>query len=558
MKPKGISIAFALFFTAAAVIFLYSFKLSNSFVWDDAVFIIRADDQADIRNVPGFFMTDQHRLYRPLRSTAFTLIRHFYDLRPVPYHVAGIFFHMAVTLIFLLILYQISGNARLAMFAALIAGLHPIHCDRAVIITGSFDLFGMMLGYASLPLFIHWQKRGSAGALAGSLVLLSLGLLSSEEVATVPLLMILFFWAMPKKQPESQGRFLRAIVPAFILLFVYFILRFHFVPQFARIQSHQAGGLYETILTMGIVFWRYIWYAVFPFGLSAEHSATIYHNLSPLPFFALAGLAAMIAAAFLWRAKAPLLFIAVGWFFIGLAPFSNIIPLQTLLAERYFYAGMFGVAILGGWLFDAFADLEKRNMKIAAVSCIFLVLCLYFALSIQRIHAWHDRKSLWSDVMKNEPDTYMGNLNWGNILSDEGDTESAMKYWERAWEINPKGHETHIAFGNRQMQLNNPAKALEYFSTALELRPGHIPALEGVMQALLILKNETEAFGLAAQIIETNPNNLVSLNVVSYILASRGHCAQAIPFFERLIANAPAGELKETAKLNLNNCKEKL
>ena len=555
MKSRGISIAFALLITATAVTLLYSFKLKNSFAWDDAVFIIRADDQADIRNIPGFFVTDQHLLYRPIRSTVYTLVRHFYGLRPVPYHLAGIFFHVAVTLLFLMIVYQISGSARLAMFAALFAGLHPVHCDRAANITGSFDLLGMMFGYASLPLFIQWLKRGTPAFLAGSMVMLSLGLLSSEEVATVPLLMILFFWAIPKEQAGSRNRFAKAIIPAFVLLFAYLALRVQFVHQFARVETHLAGGLYETILTMSVVFWRYIGYALFPFGLSAEHSTTIYEHLGPSPAFAFVGLVTLVAAAFLLKKKAPLFFIAVGWFFIGLAPFSNLIPLQTLMAERYFFAGLFGVAILYGWFFDRMTKAENPKIRIVSLVCVFLILGLYFFLSVQRIHTWYDRNTLWADVMKKDPNTYMGNLNWGNILCEKGDNKNSMLHWERANKIKPNGHEIYIAFGNRQVELNHPDKALEFYKTALNVRPGHLPAQEGIMQAKLLLGEHIEAIRLAMQIMETNPNNLVSLSVVSYILASRGHCDKAIPFLERLIANAPSGKLKEAAKLNLAKCK---
>jgi tetratricopeptide (TPR) repeat protein len=556
MSQRRITIGIALAVVAVAVIALYAQKLGNRFVFDDYAFVIGSGEQADIRNIPGFFTTDQHRLYRPLRSTAYTLVRHFFGLSPVAHQTAGLLFHLAVTLAFTLIVYQLSASPRMAMIAGLIAGLHPVHCDRAVPVTGSFDLLGLAFGYGALAAFLAWARNKNRSAFIGGILLLLLGLLSSEEAATIPLLLVLFRMAMPKEEGSGR-RYGAAIMSAFALLVVYLFLRSAFVPEVARVKGYAAGGLFETLLTMAVVFWRYIGLAVFPFGLAPEHDVAIYQTISFTPILDLIGLVILAVLAFLVRKTRPLVFVGIGWFFIGLAPFSNIIPLDTLLAERYFYAGLFGFALILARGIDLLIDNTSDAKRVIVVVCTVTILILYFILSSTRIVIWHDDRSLWKDALEKEPRTYLANLNFANVLHSEGDKEGAMGYWQTAAKIKPDGFEVYVAFGNARMEEGDYGGAKEQYLTALRHKEGHLPALEGLLQAELALGKTDLAFRMAADLLKENPNNLVSLNVVGYILARSGHCDRAIPILKKLVALAEKEDLQKAALQNLEYCESK-
>jgi tetratricopeptide (TPR) repeat protein len=549
-------IAPVLFLIAFCVLTLYSQKLSNGFVFDDYAFIIGVTEQTDIRNIPTFFTTDQSRLYRPMRSVAYTLVYALFGYSVIAHHLVGIFLHTGITLLFSLIVFRLSGSRRLALLAGLFAGLHPIHCDRAVNMTGSFDLLGTFFGYAALLPALRYMRRGKPVFLLATILLLGVGLFSSEEAATALFFMILLFLAdTDARKKPARGTLLFGISGAAVAF--YLLLRSAIIPGFSRVEQYAAGGIVETLMTMSIAFWRYIGLTLAPFGLSVEHATVMYKQVSLVPVLALLGLVALAIVAFVVRKNQPLIFVAIGWFFIGLAPFSNLIPLQTLFAERYFYSGLFGVGLALAIGADKGFAYFKGGAKVAFSIAMVAYGVSLFALSTERIHVWHDAKSLWSDAISKEPNTYLGNLNWGNELSNLGETEKALAHWKRAAQIKPTGHEVWIAFGNVEMTQGSPAQAKMFYQKALDARPGHIPAREGLMQAHLKLGNTNEAYRFGVELLKTDPKNLVSLNVVGYILAYSGHCREAVPVLKSLRDNANKDLQRSAAQTGLEFCQTK-
>ena len=541
---------------ALSTMLLYARKLDNPFVWDDYRFVLRAPEHDRIENIPGFFTTDQHRLYRPLRSVAYTLVRSIAGLNPAAHHALGLFFHLTVALLFCVLVLQLSGNIRLAFLAGMIAGLHPVLCDRAVSVTGSFDLMGMMFGYGALVAFLQWLKTGRRTALLGMITLLVLGLLGSEETATVPLLMVLFYLALPSR-PEGSRRFGMAAAIAFSLLIVYLVLRTHMVPGFARVEHSTAGGPLETLLTMSVVFWRYIGLALFPVNLAPAHSVTIYRSLSLVPLAALAGLVALAVAAFAARKSRPMFFVAIGWIFIGLIPFANILPIKTLMAERYFYAGLRGFALAASLALLFVMDRGSGLRRLAATAAVGTLFGMFFFLSADRIAVWESDRTLWADALKSDPNTYLANLNWAGVLRQRGDWEGDFDYLKRAAAIAPDEPEAQVGLGNYHMHRNDPQKASYHYRMALDLHPGHVPGAEGLMQAELRLGHSNEAYRLALEMLERDPNNLVCLHVVGYILAGSGHCDRAVPVLRRLLEQKPDETIRASAAQSLQACEQK-
>ena len=545
--------ALAVVIVGLAVFALYAQKLNNPFVWDDHAFVLNAPEHDRVENIPGFFTTAQHRLYRPLRSVVYTLARHFWGMNPAVHHAIGMTYHILIAMIFTIIVLLLSGNLRVAFFAGMIAGLHPVLCDRTVSVTGSFDLLGMMFAYGAVAAFIAWLQKKNARWLAASMVLLALGLLASEEAVTAPLLMVLVFLTLPESQ-ENKKRFAWGIGIAFSLLFAYLAVRSQMIPGFARVNQHAAGGVYETLLTMSVVFWRYLGLALFPHSLAPAHSVTIHSQLSLVSVAAILGLVALVVAAFALRKKKPLVFVAVGWFFIGLAPFSNLIPLDTLYAERYFYSGMKGFAIVAALVLAYLMDNAKGARKVFALALIGTVFGFCFFLSAQRIEIWKSDRTLWADALQNDPDTYLANLNWAGVLLKEGDLQGNYQYLDRAVQLDPNRPEVFVGFGNFYMKMSDPAEAAEQYRHALRIQQGHLPAIEGLMQAELDAGNTNEAYRLALELLESFPNNLVSLNVVGYILAGSGHCQQALPILRRLVLLARDEDTAAAAGANLKHC----
>jgi protein O-mannosyl-transferase len=531
---------------------LYAPKLDNTYVYDDYAFILNADENADIANIPGFFFTDTHRLYRPLRQTLYTLVRHGFGLSETAHHVVGIALHACVTVLLFLIVLLLFERPRLAFLTAAISALHPVHVARVANTTGSFDLLGLALSFGALAAAICYLKTGKARSLAATAILFALGLLGSEEAATAPLLFVLFALALPELRASAR-RIGSAAAVLFGVLAAYIAIRYIVVPGFSRVESHVAGGLYETIWTMAVVFWKYIGLAILPVNLAAEHAVTIHPGPDAISIAALLGLIGLAGFAFYRREKIPVYFVAIGWFFIGLAPFSNLIPLQTLYAEHYFYSGLLGFCLALAYGIEK----ARSRSKIAALIATVAILGTYSVLTVQRIDIWQNNETLWSDSLAKEPDTYMGNLNWGTHIKGSEPRSAACPYFEKAARLKPSGHEAYAGLGNCAMWAGDPKLARKNFVQSLKNQEGYISALHGLMQADLALGEYEEAYGLAVTLLKTKPGDVVSLNVVGYILARTGRCEEAISILKRLIQLSPPEDIATAAEANLSHCQQK-
>jgi tetratricopeptide (TPR) repeat protein len=116
------------------------------------------------------------------------------------------------------------------------------------------------------------------------------------------------------------------------------------------------------------------------------------------------GLAAALAAlgAYLWLRQRRLCF-GFGVFVVGLIPVSQLVPLATLMNDRYLYFPMLGVTWLAGGVLSALAERfpGARPNPGQLVAAALIVPCLLF--SYQRCQVWRDAVTLWSDVAGKYP-----------------------------------------------------------------------------------------------------------------------------------------------------------
>ena len=555
---------FALLLVLLSVSAIYLLKIDNQFVFDDKVFIENCPRHSSPANIPNFFVTDHFRLYRPIRSIVYTVTRALFGIDPVAHNIAGILFHDAMVAVFFFLCLRLLHSLRAATLAALFFGLHPLAAANVTFMTASFDVPGLAIGFSSLLPYLTWLRTGKRESLSISLLLLLLGLLASEQCAVVPLLMILLLFYRNLGFPLVKRRIAYAVSASFAILIAYLILRSIVVVGFSRVNSYSAGGIYPTLLTMSVVFWKYVRLSFFPTGLAADHSVTIIEHLSPAPIIGALGIIALVVLFFVSRKKAPVLFLALGWFFINLSPVSNIIPIQTFFAERYGYSSLMGIAMLCGFAVDRLLAIQTTSLRRGLVyGALGLIFGCMLIQTVDRIRVWHDPFSLWTDNLIKYPNNTTANHNMGVALNENGRSQEAIPYFLKVIEVDPKHSESYRMLGKTYEKLGDLEKAKKYYWLAVEKfeqrlkeTPGHPRTLERLTELYALLGDRHSALKYADQLLSDDPDNAIALNAASFIFASIGRCDLAIPMFEHLIAVDETGEFADGAKANLKRCRE--
>ena len=276
-----------------------------------------------------------------------------------------------------------------------------------------------------------------ATALGGLLYLL--GLFSKESAVTLPALLVLADW-LGQPVPPNDNRTppsawaLRYGALA-VALAIYLAFRQHAVggpphlwPGFAGVS---AG---ERILTASRVMLEYVGLFVFPRTLQADYWKTDVPIASlgdPLALLSVAVWIAVAVFAFRFRRREPALVLAIAWFFITIAPVSNVaFPIGVAKAERLLYLPSVGLCLAVGWAYERVA----RRVAIhwvpkAAFAAILIALGLR---AVVRNRDWRDNYTLAIATLRVSPSSPLMSDLAAEALAKSGDLNRALALLQEA------------------------------------------------------------------------------------------------------------------------------
>lgn len=544
-RPFRLGAAVLLVFVLAVAVYLP--KAGNGFTFDDRIFI---QQDLSLRTLPTAlqqFGADQARLYRPLRSVVYALLILLFGLdSPLPFHLAGILFHAAISALVFAVVWLLFNRPRIALITGLVFALHPVHADRVANITGSFDLFGLMLGYAAWAFALLYDRDGRPYQLAGSALLLSAGCLGSEETLMIWPLVLAGFLV----KPGDWRRRATLLITLGLVAAAYLATRTMVLSGVGRTAEYAAGSLGNSLLTMTVVFWRYLLLLVFPFGLTPAYGPTVYQTFSAAPLFGLIGMALLAATAVVYRRRLPMIALAIGWFFIALLPFTNLLPGDTIMAERYLYSALGGFALLLGW---ALTQVTNRR---AVVVLSVVILSVYATATVQRCLLWGQPRQLWTQAAQAEPDSFLANLNAGYHLLRAGQTEPARQHAERAAQLDSSRAEPLLLLGEIAIKSDEREHALHLFKQAVEIEPHFCPARIALAQGYVMVGDMKRAAATIEAALDCDPSDPAAHYTAGYLYFIAGRCDLARPHLQTTIDAYPPAQHRDAAAELLQKCDE--
>lgn len=507
-------------------------KVTNHFTFDDRVFI---QDDPSLRSLDGAlgeFGRDQARLYRPLRSLVLAgMVAVFGVENPLPFHLAGMAFHATLAALVFGLVLLLLGDRRAAVAAGLVFAVHPVHADRVANITGSFDLLGMMLGYAAWYLAARYdQQRARAATLAAAVVALWLGCLASEEALMAWPLLLLGFFATD----GDRKRRIHVVLAFTAVVVAHLVLRSWVLGGVGRTATYAAGSLGASILTMAVIVWRYVGLLFWPVGLTPAYGPQVHTSVDAAVLAGLVGLAVLVGVGLAARRRAPGVTLAVGWLLIGLAPFSNLLPGDTLMAERYLYSGLGGFAVLVGVLAQRAWVRPRVVVVLGAV-----LLSLYLVGTGSRCRVWGRPQVLWTQAAQREPSSFLANLNAGYHLLNRNEYGEAMAYATRARALEPDRAEPLLMLGEAAVRQGRATEGVGHFEDAVTVDPEFCPAFSALAQGLIMAGRHDEAGQAAQRAIRCDPGETQAHYVLAYLFVVSGRCDLAQPHLAMILNSQP-------------------
>jgi hypothetical protein len=520
---------------AAVSVALYGRALGHQFLinWDDRQYVL---DNIYIRgftleNIKNAFTTFYIGNYAPLHLISYMFDYQVWGLKASGFIFTNILLHTLNTILFFYFLRKMAGEKVWTFPAALIFLLHPVQVESVVWVSQRKNLLAMLFFLAALIFYQIFRANSVKHPVRYYVLSLGaflLAILTKSVVVILPLVLLLLDLLCKEKRD-----FKRIIVNKlpFIIIAVVFSL---VAVQSQELQfqggrtSWHGGSPFATFLTMLTVMVSYLRLLIWPSQLSAFYDVPISRSLDVHTVFpALACLLLLAAGALIYNRKRELFF----WyalFFIGLIPVSQVVPIVTLMNDRYLYFPMIGAAPFFAIL--AFGDqewgrfqLNTRTVTGLLVLTAFIGVWTFF--SIHRVGVWENSVTLWGDAVKKVPRIALVHDSYGEGLLEQGKLDEAIVQfkislnqqgrWDKSksdqGEMNSRAN-THNNLGTAYGMKGMTDAAIEQFNAAISLNPGFAKAYYNLGNGLMQKGRFSDALRCFETAVRLEPANSVLVN----------------------------------------------
>lgn len=457
------------------------------------------------------------------------------------FHLTSLAFHVANTLLIILILYMLFGNVLAAAIVGVLFGVHPVTVEAIPWVAERKTLLAAFFVFWSLLFYIQYSKRGNWFFYGASLVLYVVALMSKPTSIALPaLLLILDFWPLKRLGKKA----ILEKIPFFVIGFVFAGVIFFSQSETFGVRTPGEQGLtrilfilcYNNVLYLSNIFW--------PVNLSlfyAFPSAMVIGNPDIIMSLVCSGVLIVALLVSLCRVK----WVMSCWlfFFVAIFPTMGVVGFHdNIAADRHVYIPLLGIAILLARLLCVFFESSaKRALRSICQVCVIAIIILLGLSTRRHLAYWQDTEVHYRRMVELAPGEAIPLNGLGAVLNEKGRFDEAVEQFREALEQESTIRE--VVFYNLGITLEKQGKsgeAAKSFYQALQISPKHI-------EARYSLGGIFEGYGKFNKAIECYERVLIdgskakssvyydALNNIGMIYGKQGKLDKAIEYLERAI-----------------------
>ncbi|MFC1828509.1 tetratricopeptide repeat protein, partial [Thermodesulfobacteriota bacterium] len=558
MKFKVIQSLFVMLLFSALGFGVYSNTLEAPFYFDDHVDIT---ENTHIR-ITGLSFNELKNAgfkspasSRPISNISFALNYYFHQYDLFGYHVvniivhilAGIFLYLFITITLDLpcLREQYQHPVAIAVAAALIWLVHPLHTQSVTYIVQRMNSMAAMLFVLSLLLYVKGRLATERRAWpwfvgAGVAWLISLG--CKQISATLPFFIFLYEWYFFQDLDRDWVKHRMKSVLGVLILSGLVALVYLWPDPLEALTNITDYANKEFTLTQRIftqfrvvVFYISLLFFPLPSRLNLDHDFPLSHSLinPATTLLSLCIIVGFIATAVYLARRDRLISFCILWFFGNLVIESTVIPLAVIFEHRTYLPSM---------LFPlAMVTLAYRhiNLKFINIIMVCLLVSLLSLWTYDRNRVWRDPVALWSDCVKKSPQKGRPHNSLGDALSDVGRIPEAIVHYVEAIRIRPHDFEAHNNLGVALTAQDRWAESIRHYTLALNLNPAYAEAHNNLGNAMNHQGKFEEAVRHYTEALYINPYYAEAHNNLGNVLANQGRLDEATRHYEKSLKLAP-------------------
>ena len=524
---------------------VYCNTLLNGFVYDDHHQVEENPYTQSFRYVGKIFtstvwsfqgLEGQTNYYRPIMTFGFLVCNKVFQAFPSGFHVVNVLLNCVVVWLVFLTCSILFQDDIVALAAAAIFALHPIHTEVVNWIAAVTEL---ELAVFYLAAFIFFLRLGSLPAkertMAGiwMCVCFVLALLSKEQAVTLAVLATIYEHSYRSdRETTSWKTKIHRYGGFWVIAGLYLIFRVTVLGALAPVHQHPDVSWPQALLSAVALVGQYVWKLFWPHPLLAFyvfHKSTAFGDPRVLAGIG-AGIVATAFFVYLWKCSRNYSF-ALIWIALTLAPVLNARWMATnVFAERYLYLPSVGFcALVGGGFVFLFRRLAGRIAVLRWTLVVMATVLLSLAAGeiAARNRDWRDDFRLFSRTLAVEPHasyirTDLAVLEWNAHREAEAEQD-----WRLALADMPDNPVALSNLGMVMLVKGRYGDAETYLQRAIALRPryafphvhlGAVYAAEG---------DNTRAEGELHRAVEIYPLSMAARNALGRFYFDSGNLSEA-------------------------------
>lgn len=472
---------------------IYLNSLNNLFTnWDDTMIYGNHQIRSlSLGNIKDIFTYQKGSTYQPIRVLSYAVDYYFWKLNPVGYHITNIFFYTLTCIMVLFTLHQLSAglrdkaspdsHKRVALFGSLLFAAHPVHVEAVTWLAARKEVLQGFFFFLAFHLYLKGKEgEGRKRMIYLSLVLFSilLAILSKPSAIVFPAVILVYEIAQRKNRWMDFIRSHWLFFTLSVLISIIFTsILIKVMLDAGGVKPYRGGSFVDNFLGSFYVFLYNIKLLFLTVNYSAAYTISVSNPILGFRTLLFIGITLLLFGLSFWSLKyTKVVFFSIFFFLVTILPYLNIIPISTLLADRYVFISSFSYCFLLGIIFDTLYVHTNKRFSGGFFKCltIVLLLCILVSYSFLTIHqnkVWENSYTLWADAVEKYPNSNTANALMGVVYMDLAMDDKAVKYLERAVEILPYDYQSRNNLGIVYGKLQQPEKALKEFMTAIWLKP---------------------------------------------------------------------------------------
>jgi len=442
-------------------------------------------------NIIKIFTLEKAANFQPIRILSYAVDYYFWKLDSVGYHITSIFFYTLTCIMVFFTLRQLSAglrekafpdsHERVAFIGSLIFAAHPVHVEAVTWLAARKEVLQGFFFFLAFYLYLKIREvtgRKKMVYLGMVLFAILLAILSKPSAVVFPAAILVYEIAQRENKWMDFIRSHRIFLAILILISIIFAsILIKVMWEAGGVKPYRGGSFFNNLLISSYVFIYNIVLLIFTINYSAAYTIPISNPVLSLQTSIFVGVTLLLFGLSLWSLKkTKVLFFSFFFFLVTLTPYLNIIPISTLLADRYIFISSLSYCFLLGVAFDKLYNYRMKRFsasffKLLSIAIFLSLLAGYSYMTMNQNKIWKNSYILWTDAVEKYPDSNTANALMGVVYMDLGMDEKAAVYLEKAVQVLLYDYQSRNNLGIVYGRLEQPEKALKELMTAIWLKP---------------------------------------------------------------------------------------